>query len=594
MADIAKLVVRLEAESSRLTTELEKANRKLSSFEQSSTQILSTIKAGVVGFAAAISVDALTSAAKASIEYADNIAKAADKIGLTTDALQELRFAAERTGVEQSTLDMAMQRFSRRVGEVAQGTGVLKDVFEQYGIKVRDSNGYIRSLDDILGEYANTVKNASSDQERLRLAFKAFDSEGAALVNTLRNGKSGLDDLRQAAKDAGVVMEEELLRKAEVINDRWDTLVQTIGTRFKSAVISTISFITGTAEAVTEQAASLAQNREQIRNYTKALDNLNTVMENIRQQAGDEHPALKIYQQQADDLQKKINVLNGEIDILTGKSLPPPPALPKTKPEKIKKEEILPDEDAHVEAYKQYISMLNQRVDAFRRSLMTERELEVSHYDERRAFSEALYNESIITEQERNAQMEELARQHEENLTEINRREEAMRLRQRAAGLGAAAQIFSAAAALMDKEGSKMSIKQKRLAQIGILMSTAQAIMNALAVPPYPLGLALAAGAALTGAQQLQNLNRAASGGVSVSSPISTSGSSVDLSSSQTAPTSSTDSNSTTSVTIQFLGDVYGLDDFQEVVLNTISGAINDRDVVIINSDSRQAQELTT
>jgi hypothetical protein len=39
------------------------------------------------------------------------------------EALQELRFAANASGVEQQTLDMALQRFTRRAAEAAQGTG---------------------------------------------------------------------------------------------------------------------------------------------------------------------------------------------------------------------------------------------------------------------------------------------------------------------------------------------------------------------------------------------------------------------------------------------------------------------------------------
>ena len=48
-----------------------------------------------------------------SISAADAVGKTADKIGVGVEALQELRFAAKASGVEQQTLDMALQRFSR-------------------------------------------------------------------------------------------------------------------------------------------------------------------------------------------------------------------------------------------------------------------------------------------------------------------------------------------------------------------------------------------------------------------------------------------------------------------------------------------------
>ena len=62
-----------------------------------------------------------------SISAADAIGKTADKIGVGVEALQELRFAAKASGVEQQTLDMALQRFTRRAAEAAQGTSEAKD-----------------------------------------------------------------------------------------------------------------------------------------------------------------------------------------------------------------------------------------------------------------------------------------------------------------------------------------------------------------------------------------------------------------------------------------------------------------------------------
>ena len=52
-----------------------------------------------------------------SISAADAVGKTAEKIGVGVEALQELRFAAKASGVEQQTLDMALQRFTRRAAE---------------------------------------------------------------------------------------------------------------------------------------------------------------------------------------------------------------------------------------------------------------------------------------------------------------------------------------------------------------------------------------------------------------------------------------------------------------------------------------------
>jgi hypothetical protein len=79
-----------------------------------------------------------------SISAADAIGKTADKIGVGVEALQELRLAAKASGVEQQTLDMALQRFTRRAAEAAQGTGEAKDALAQMGIALGDQSGNLR------------------------------------------------------------------------------------------------------------------------------------------------------------------------------------------------------------------------------------------------------------------------------------------------------------------------------------------------------------------------------------------------------------------------------------------------------------------
>jgi len=192
----------------------------------------------VTGFGtAAASIAAVAIPAKNAAEEFDKLAKQADKIGVSTDALQELRFAGQRTGVAINAVDVAIQRFSRRLGEAGQGTGVLKKEFDRLGIAVRDSQGNLRTTEDVLRDYADAIASTQSPQEQLRLAFAAFDTEGAALVNTLRNGSNGLDQFAQAARDAGQVVEERLLRSAEEINDRFDELSDTLSFRFKTALV---------------------------------------------------------------------------------------------------------------------------------------------------------------------------------------------------------------------------------------------------------------------------------------------------------------------------------------------------------------------
>lgn len=56
---------------------------------------------------------------KRLLDVADRTANAADRVGITTDLLQELRFAATQTGVPIEKLETSLERFTKRLGEAA-------------------------------------------------------------------------------------------------------------------------------------------------------------------------------------------------------------------------------------------------------------------------------------------------------------------------------------------------------------------------------------------------------------------------------------------------------------------------------------------
>lgn len=196
----------------------EKAGRKLQDFGGRMQSIGGNLSKYVSAPLAAAGAAAFAFASKFA-SAADTTAKTADKIGLATDALQELRFSAERSGVSANALDTGMQRLARRTAEAAQGTGSLNSVLEQYGIAATNADGQARGAEEMLVDIAGAMERAGSEGERLRIAIAAFDTEGAGMVNMLRGGSAGLEELREAARSAGAVIGEDALRASEQFQD---------------------------------------------------------------------------------------------------------------------------------------------------------------------------------------------------------------------------------------------------------------------------------------------------------------------------------------------------------------------------------------
>jgi hypothetical protein len=81
------------------------------------------------------------------------------------------------------------------------------------GIALRDQSGNLRRSEDLLADVADAFARVEDPAERVRLAFKLFDSEGVALVNLLSDGSSALEEMRERARDLGIVLDDPQHRR---------------------------------------------------------------------------------------------------------------------------------------------------------------------------------------------------------------------------------------------------------------------------------------------------------------------------------------------------------------------------------------------
>ena len=209
-----------------------------------------SLKTALGGIGLALGARAFVNFAKASLDTADALGKTAARLGLTTTELQTLRFAAEQSGMQTTTLDMAMQRFTRRLSEAANGTGVLKDTFKELGIDIKNADGSLKSADSLLSEVADSMSKIPSQGERVRLAFAMFDSEGVKMVNMLQNGAKELDNTRNELVSLGGVLGGKFISDAQVANDAINKLSKTTGVIMMNAMAGIAPFIIKASEAI--------------------------------------------------------------------------------------------------------------------------------------------------------------------------------------------------------------------------------------------------------------------------------------------------------------------------------------------------------
>lgn len=182
-------------------------------FSEFTGQVTRVAAAGAV---AAASIFAIT---KSFATAGDEVATISQRLGLTTTAYQELRYAASRADVDQEMFNASMDKFNKGIGEAAAGTGEALQGFSALGIAVRDSSGRIRSIESLLPEVADKLGGIRSESLRAAIASKLFGREGAKLNGIFKEGSEGLRNLRKEAQDVGAVMTPEQIAAAEAFDD---------------------------------------------------------------------------------------------------------------------------------------------------------------------------------------------------------------------------------------------------------------------------------------------------------------------------------------------------------------------------------------
>ncbi len=175
---------------------------------------LFNFKVGLTAVAGAAGIGLLV---KSSLQSIDTLGKTATKLGVTSQALQKLRYASNLAGVETRTVDMAVQRFTRRLSEAANNTGEAKDALKELGLNAKELTKL--SLDEQMLKLADAFDNVQSSGDKVRLAFKLFDSEGVAFVNTLEGGSTALRQMFQDAEGLGFILSSSAVKGVEEAND---------------------------------------------------------------------------------------------------------------------------------------------------------------------------------------------------------------------------------------------------------------------------------------------------------------------------------------------------------------------------------------
>ena len=168
-----------------------------------------SLGAGTAGF---IALDRMATSA-------DKIQKLHDNFDITTDAIQEYNFMADRQGVSQATVTKSMQAFTKRLSEARNGTGELFGLLKEVNPEFLKQVLAIDNNTDAYGFMLKGMAALPDQQQQILLGDKAFSEAGRELVKITSQGADEMDNLARQAHIYGAVLSSDVLKQSAKFKD---------------------------------------------------------------------------------------------------------------------------------------------------------------------------------------------------------------------------------------------------------------------------------------------------------------------------------------------------------------------------------------
>lgn len=182
-----------------------------------SSDLLGTLGKLGPAITGAFSVGAIVSFGKSLVDMASQIHDVAEQTGLSTDAVQELKYAATQTGTTFETVTKSIDKLSKNLED---GNKNTTQSLKELGLSLVDLQRM--TPDQAFTAVAEAIKQVPDPMKQTQLAMELFGKSGAQILPAI---KEGMSDLREEAHKFGQVLDKEAIDSLEAFGDKFDRLM---------------------------------------------------------------------------------------------------------------------------------------------------------------------------------------------------------------------------------------------------------------------------------------------------------------------------------------------------------------------------------
>lgn len=217
-----KEIRKLEASTSTLG----QASQKMAAFGNATTKAGESLR-GLSMVAGAVDVALAGITIKAG-QTADDLNTMSKVTGISTTELQKYKYSADLLDVSVETIAKSQTKMKKSMYSAQQGSKTMADAFAKLGVSIEDSNGNLRSQDEVFTESIKALGQMSNETERDALAMQIFGKSASELNPLIEDNGETFERVAQIFANNGLeLVDQETIDKANQFQDALDTLKAT-------------------------------------------------------------------------------------------------------------------------------------------------------------------------------------------------------------------------------------------------------------------------------------------------------------------------------------------------------------------------------
>lgn len=466
---LPEIKVKIDADTTGLTKGLAAATDSLAKFGK---------VAGAAIAGAVVSFAALT---KSALDAFGAIADKAKSAGIGTNLFQSITTLAGQSGVAIDQVSIALDTFSKNAGLAAVNKGKLVSQLQALNPELLRNLQLTTDQEERLRLAADAIDAASSASQKAALATALFGDAGVKMASVFQGGAAAIDAWSIKARNMGLIIDRDLIAKADELGDSFDTAAKALDNQLKTAFINIAPLMVDAARLAADVAIGI----------NKIIDASRALADKSREGLERERSDL-------------MQLLEGATSLSDMNANPMSIGMDEAQFEAMKSQLASIDAELRGRAMDDLrlrLAELPKQIPeiATTGSGPTTDTNAIDALREQNDARLAVIGEGL-------AAIEKQEQEHQDRL-------EAIRSASLYRNLDAASSIFGSISSIMKTQGDKQIGIQKGIASAGVAISTAAGVMKAIEQFGWPGGLLPAAAVAAEGMAQLASINSASASG---------------------------------------------------------------------------------